>query len=289
MTSTSSTPPRCIVILRRSARNIYNFCRWSRKPATLRIPCTSAACRRRPTENFSILFLTNGCAHDIGKIFIQLFDESVRPFLGMEHALCIYRETCGDVPVVEHNGDFYACDHYVTPEYKIGNIHERPLARDGRGRQAARVRPEKWTSLPKYCRERSLSMCNGGCPKTASSRLPRRSGLNYLGAGLKDLSTTAKPYFKNSPTWSTPASPGKAHGLVRAEDAKRFARQAGRNDPCPCGSGKNIRLLRRRTAGCLIPFWIFDQCCPNVNRTKLIGYAIHGLFRRPQIVKELVK
>src|SRR6185295_10652249 len=50
---------------------------------------------------------------DIGRIFIQLFDESVRPFLGMEHALCIYRETCGDVPVVEHNGDFYSCDHYV--------------------------------------------------------------------------------------------------------------------------------------------------------------------------------
>ena len=66
--------------------------------------------------------------HDIGNIFIQLFDESVRPFLGMEHALCIYRETCGDVPVIEHNGDFYSCDHYVTPEYKIGNIFEQTLA-----------------------------------------------------------------------------------------------------------------------------------------------------------------
>jgi uncharacterized protein len=67
--------------------------------------------------------------NDIGKIFVQLFDESVRPFLGMEHALCIYRETCGDVPVIEHNGDFYSCDHYVLPEYKIGNIFEQTLRR----------------------------------------------------------------------------------------------------------------------------------------------------------------
>ena len=85
--------------------------------------------------------------NDIGKIFIQLFDESVRPFLGMEHALCIYRETCGDVPVVEHNGDFYACDHYVTPEYKIGNIYDRPLAdmvEDPKQREFGQA---KWISL----------------------------------------------------------------------------------------------------------------------------------------------
>ena len=81
--------------------------------------------------------------HDIGKIFIQLFDESVRPFLGMEHALCIYRETCGDVPVVEHNGDFYSCDHYVTPEYKIGNIHDRAARGHGRRSETARVRPDQ--------------------------------------------------------------------------------------------------------------------------------------------------
>ena len=111
--------------------------------------------------------------HDIGKIFIQLFDESVRPFLGMEHALCIYRETCGDVPVVEHNGDFYSCDHYVLPEYKIGNIYERPLAEMVEDPSQREFGQKKWTSLPKYCREcEVLSMCNGGCPKDRIIKTP---------------------------------------------------------------------------------------------------------------------
>ncbi len=112
--------------------------------------------------------------HDIGKVFIQLFDESVRPFLGMEHALCIYRETCGDVPVVEHNGDFYSCDHYVLPEYKIGNIHERPLAEMVDDEKQREFGQKKWTSLPKYCRE---------CEVLAhvQRRLPEGSHHQYTG------------------------------------------------------------------------------------------------------------
>ena len=116
--------------------------------------------------NFLNVIFDEWVRHDIGRIFIQLFDESVRPFLGMEHALCIYRETCGDVPVVEHNGDFYSCDHYVLPEYKIGNIHDRPLAEMVEDPRQREFGQKKWTSLPKYCREcEVLSMCNGGCPK----------------------------------------------------------------------------------------------------------------------------
>jgi uncharacterized protein len=108
--------------------------------------------------------------NDIGKIFIQLFDESVRPFLGMEHALCIYRETCGDVPVVEHNGDFFL-RHHVTRNNRLStNVRWR----SGRGRAATRFRPERngpaCRILP---RVRVLSMCNGGCPAIASSK-PRR-------------------------------------------------------------------------------------------------------------------
>src|SRR5258705_4740049 len=102
--------------------------------------------------------------HDIGKIFIQLFDESVRPFLGMEHALCIYRETCGDVPLVEHNGDFYSCDHYVLPEYKIGNIHDRSLAEMVEDPKQREFGQKIFTCLSKYCCVcELLSMTTGGC------------------------------------------------------------------------------------------------------------------------------
>jgi uncharacterized protein len=175
--------------------------------------------------------------NDIGKVFIQLFDESVRPFLGMEHALCIYRETCGDVPVIEHNGDFYSCDHYVLPEYKIA-LHG---AVSGDSRTARDFGQKKWTSLPKYCREcEVLSMCNGGCPKDRIINTPGgEPGLNYLCAGLKHFFGHSKPYFQEFAKLVEAGEPiEKLMGVVRAADAKASTRQAGRNDPCPC-SGKN--------------------------------------------------
>ena len=182
--------------------------------------------------------------HDIGKIFIQLFDESTRPFLGMEHALCIYRETCGDVPVIEHNGDFYSCDHYVLPEYKIGNIYEQTLAEMVEDPRQREFGQKKWTSLPRYCREcEVLSMCNGGCPKDRVIKTPDgEAGLNYLCAGLKRFFTHSKPYFRKFAELVNAGEPTeKLMEIVRAADAKSFVRQAGRNDPCPCGSGKKYK------------------------------------------------
>ncbi len=158
--------------------------------------------------------------------------------------LCIYRETCGDVPVVEHNGDFYSCDHYVLPEYKIGNIHDRPLAEMVEDPKQREFGQKKWTSLPKYCREcEVLSMCNGGCPKDRIIKTPDgEEGLNYLCAGLKGFFTHSKPYFQKFAELVEAGEPGeKLMEIVRAADAKSSVRQAGRNDPCPCGSGKKYK------------------------------------------------
>ena len=66
--------------------------------------------------------------HDIGRIIVQSFEEAARPAYGLGHSLCVFRPTCGDVPVIEHNGDFYQCDHFVTPEHRLGNLRETPLA-----------------------------------------------------------------------------------------------------------------------------------------------------------------
>ncbi|HXG52631.1 MAG TPA: anaerobic sulfatase maturase [candidate division Zixibacteria bacterium] len=182
--------------------------------------------------------------NDIGRVFIQLFDEAVRPFLGMEHALCIFRETCGDVPVVEHNGDFYSCDHYVEPAHKIGNIYERTLAElieDPAQREFGR---RKWTALPRYCRECEVrDMCNGGCPKDRLIRTPDgEEGLNYLCAGLKRFFTHSKPYFQEFARLVEAGEPAeKLMEIVRARDARRPGAGAGRNDPCPCGSGRKYK------------------------------------------------
>ena len=65
--------------------------------------------------------------HDVGRIALQNFDEASRPYLGLKHSICISREVCGDIVIVEHNGDFYCCDHFVTPEHRLGNISDTPL------------------------------------------------------------------------------------------------------------------------------------------------------------------
>ena len=68
-------------------------------------------------------------AEDIGRIKVQIFEETARTAFGQEHALCIFRKTCGDIPVIEHNGDFFSCDHFVNPEYRLGNIQRDPAGR----------------------------------------------------------------------------------------------------------------------------------------------------------------
>jgi uncharacterized protein len=103
---------------------------------------------------------------DVGRIVIQAFDEALRPIYGVPHALCIHRETCGDVAVLEHDGGFYACDHFVDPAHLIGSLRERSLADLADDPRMLSFGKAKRDALPKACRECDvLSFCNGGCPK----------------------------------------------------------------------------------------------------------------------------
>jgi len=181
--------------------------------------------------------------NDVGRITVQIFDEAARPALQLDHSLCIFRETCGDIPVVEHNGDFYSCDHFVEPEYHVGNIQETPLV-DMLESQAQRdFGQKKWDSLPRYCREcEVLSMCNGGCPKNRFTRTPDgEEGLNYLCAGYKRFFNHCKPTMeKLASLWQSGEPIEKLMDMVRAEDAKP-APSTGRNELCPCGSGRKYK------------------------------------------------
>ncbi len=181
--------------------------------------------------------------HDIGRIMVQIFEEAARPAFGLRHSLCIFRHHCGDVPVIEHNGDFYQCDHFVTPEHRLGNILSTPLGEmiDSPAQEAfGRAKQEK---LPRYCREcEVLEMCNGGCPKDRIIQTPEgEPGLNYLCAGYRLFFNHCRPYTQRMAqlTWAG-KQPEQLMDNLREEKARAMPR-AGRNDPCPCGSGRKFK------------------------------------------------
>jgi uncharacterized protein len=181
--------------------------------------------------------------NDIGRIIVQFFEEAARPAMWQEHSLCIFRKTCGSVPVIEHNGDFYSCDHFVTPAYRLGNIRQTPLvemidspAQDAFGQA-------KEDTLPRYCRECEVRvMCNGGCPKDRIRRTPDgEPGLNYLCAGYKQFFTHCRPYLTRLAALRRARRPAEElMQAVRTADARAMPK-AGRNDPCPCGSGRKYK------------------------------------------------
>ncbi len=180
---------------------------------------------------------------DVGRIAIQTFDEAVRAACGLEHALCIFRETCGDVPVLEHNGDFYSCDHFVDREHLVGNIRETPLATLLACATQQAFGRAKRDALPQSCRECPvLAQCNGGCPKDRFIRTPDgEEGLNYLCAGYKRFFTHSRPALgQMAALWRSGQPAARVMEWARAADAQARAR-AGRNDPCPCGSGRKYK------------------------------------------------
>jgi uncharacterized protein len=124
---------------------------------------------------------------DYGKVHVDLFETAVAQSMGLPSQRCVTAEFCGKGLAVEHNGDVFSCDHYVYPEYKLGNIASEHL-----GTMAYSARQEafgfaKRDSLPKYCREcEHLKLCWGECPKNRVVRTPEGEiGLNYLCPGFK--------------------------------------------------------------------------------------------------------
>jgi uncharacterized protein len=171
---------------------------------------------------------------DVGTMMIQLFDEAARPAMGLEHSLCMFRETCGQIPVIEHNGDFFPCDHYVDQQHRLGNIGDSPLRQLLDAETQRAFGAAKRDLLPRYCLEcEVLDMCNGGCPKYRFISAPAgEPGLHYLCAGLKRFFSHCRaPLARLIERQRAPAP--KLHMTTAA--------RAGRNDPCPCGSGRKYK------------------------------------------------
>jgi len=135
--------------------------------------------------------------HDIGKIKVQIFEEVARTAFNLEHSLCIFRPTCGDIPVIESNGDFYSCDHFVDKPHRLGNIRETPLVELLESPAQKSFGRAKQETLPRTCLEcEVLSMCYGECPKNRFSQTPDgQEGLNYLCAGYRRFFNHCRPFI----------------------------------------------------------------------------------------------
>ncbi|HSA02079.1 MAG TPA: anaerobic sulfatase maturase [Candidatus Paceibacterota bacterium] len=135
-------------------------------------------------------------AGDIGRIKVQIIEEAARSAFGLEHSLCLFRPVCGDIPVVDCNGDFYSCDHFVNPEHRLGNLRETSLADLIESREQRAFGLAKRDRLPRVCRVCPvLDMCHGECPKNRFTQAPDgEPGLNYLCPGYLKFFTHARPF-----------------------------------------------------------------------------------------------
>jgi len=155
---------------------------------------TARSVTGRQFGEFLIAVFDEWVRHDVGRTFVQLFDVALGVWLGQPAALCTFAETCGQGLVMEHNGDLYACDHFVEPRYRLGNIHDRPLAEMAGSKRQQRFGLAKRDTLPAACRRCSVRfVCNGECPKNRFGPSAHKPGLNVLCEGYKAFFSHVDP------------------------------------------------------------------------------------------------
>lgn len=134
---------------------------------------------------------------DVGKIFVEIFDCTLANWMGISPGICAYSKECGHAGVMEHNGDVYSCDHFVFPEYKLGNIRDHSLIDMLYGEQQQEFSRLKYSSLPRQCKECDMEFaCHGECPKNRFMKDNYGdSGLNYLCPGYYHYYQHVAPYM----------------------------------------------------------------------------------------------
>ncbi len=181
---------------------------------------------------------------DFGRINVQLFINALEAASGQNPSLCVHSRYCGNNIIVEHNGDIYACDHFVQPEHRLGNIMEQPLADLAQLPQQIEWGKSKFDGLTKQCGECPyLAYCHGGCLKD-------RQGVSRDGEPHHNLLCQGyyKFYKSTEPTWKKMLQWLQAGGELSNYRADlpvavpvQAAAGAKRNELCPCGSGKKYK------------------------------------------------
>lgn len=180
--------------------------------------------------------------NDVGRIFVQTFEAAVRNWMHLPTSgICVFEKTCGYGLALEHNGDLYACDHFVEPEYLLGNIKSEHMIELVGSEQQYRFGQDKYDTLPQYCLECPVRFaCNGECPKNRFLKTPDgKPGLNYLCAGYKALFKRIDEPIKIMAMLIHSNRPASDVMQVLEEEKEVLlqAYQNARPDrPCPCGS-----------------------------------------------------
>jgi len=183
---------------------------------------------------------------DVGDTFVLNFDGALAGWLDMAGTVCIFGPTCGLGLALEHNGDLYSCDHFVEPRYLLGNILETPLVELVASEKQVKFGQDKKDTLPQTCKDcEFLRVCHGECPKNRFVEAPHGGlALNYLCAGYKAFfkhADRAMRIMADLLRQNRPASDVMAILAGEGTDVKAKPAGPGRNDPCPCGSGKKFK------------------------------------------------
>jgi uncharacterized protein len=215
---------------------------------------TERSVRPEQWGRFLIGIFDEWVRRDVGRVFVQMFDAALASWIQAPPAVCIFAETCGHALALEHNGDLYSCDHFVEPDYLLGNILQEPLVQLATSEKQRSFGNDKRDRLPRYCRECEVRFaCHGECPKNRFVETPDgEAGLNYLCAGYKaffrhidsPMRTMAELLRHNR----APAEIMQILAGGHSEQNRKFT-GTGRNDPCPCGSGRKFKRCHGASAG----------------------------------------
>jgi uncharacterized protein len=233
---------------------------WSERPGgerPLYVQSGSLVTERtvRPEQygQFLIDIFDEWVRRDVGRVFVQMFDVALAAWVGAPPALCVFSPTCGNALALEHNGDLYSCDHFVEPDYLIGNIQETQMIELVASDQQRKFGQDKLDTLPQYCLECKVRFaCHGGCPKNRFIETPDgEPGLNYLCAGYRGFfNYVDQPMRIMADLLRRNRAPAEIVQILAAQEAQMQAAfaKAGRNDPCPCGSGRKLKHCHGRAA-----------------------------------------
>ncbi|KPU44312.1 anaerobic sulfatase-maturating enzyme [Oxobacter pfennigii] len=193
--------------------------------------------------NFLCSIFDEWIRYDIGRLDVQLFAEMMMVWSGGNASLCWMAPTCGRVLILEQDGGVYSCDHFVTPDYKIGDIESSDLGTLVNLQIQRNFGNNKREGLTMQCRSCNwLNICNGGCLKDRFAHDENDElGLYYLCGGLKRFFDHAEQPLKQVMEF-------KKRGLNSNDIMHKLRTQLkdkqkslGRNDPCPCGSGRKAK------------------------------------------------
>jgi uncharacterized protein len=183
--------------------------------------------------------------HDVGSVYVQTFEATLRNWLGMPSSgMCVFNETCGTGLAIEHNGDLYSCDHFVEPNYYLGNIEKEHLIELVASPAQLKFGLDKKDTLPNYCKECDVRFaCHGECPKNRFLLTPDgEPGLNYLCSGFKE--------FFHHASFSMKIMAGLIRRGLEAKEVTEILNKTFSNvrrlDPCPCGSGRKFKQCHGR-------------------------------------------